>query len=299
MQGLLRVRAVIFDIDGVLLDARASYHAVAEEAARRSIAPLVGEAAARAVPFDRSTEVGQFKQAGRFNDDWEMTRGIALLLLLRARGCAPPLATFLAEAHGDGVSGLFAGRVLGEAEARALAPEPLARVCGALYGGRSRCLDLFGFEAPPEMPDRGYWEREELLVETALLERIMARFPVALYTGRNPGEAALALERTGLLVPPALRWVADGRPRKPDPAGLVWLCKMLLSKPIELPAKARPPAGAEALFVGDTADDEAAARAAQALGAPLIYAHIQAPGDTARVLSSLLESSESPSGEPT
>ena len=46
-----QVRAVIFDVDGVLLDARSSYHAVAEEAARRAIEPLVGSAAARAVPF--------------------------------------------------------------------------------------------------------------------------------------------------------------------------------------------------------------------------------------------------------
>ena len=37
-----RVRAVIFDVDGVLLDARASYHAVAEEAARRAVMEVTG-----------------------------------------------------------------------------------------------------------------------------------------------------------------------------------------------------------------------------------------------------------------
>src|SRR5262249_42604817 len=88
---LKEVRGVIFDVDGVLLDARPSYHAAAEEAARRAIAPLVGEAAARAVAFDRSREIPAFKAAGRFNDDWETARGVALLLLLRARGEAPPL----------------------------------------------------------------------------------------------------------------------------------------------------------------------------------------------------------------
>lgn len=275
---LQRVRAVIFDVDGVLLDARASYHAVAEEAAREAVAEIVGAQAAHAVPFDRATEIPLFKAAGRFNDDWEMSRGIALLLLLRARGAAPSLASFLAGAQGQGVAGLFAGQVLEARDEGALAQAALARRCGALYGGRSRCKDLFGFE-PPEAPEPGYWEREVLLAERALLERVAARFPIALYTGRNPGEAALALERTGLPVPPERRWVADGRPRKPDPAGLVWLCNLMLDGEQQ----------AEALFVGDTADDQAAASAAQASGAPLVYAHVESPGDTTRVLSRLLE----------
>jgi hypothetical protein len=42
------------------------------------------------------------------------------------------------------------------------------------------------------------------------------------------------------------------------------------------------------LFLGDTADDQAASRAAQDAGAPIIYAHIEEPGDTSRVLSRLL-----------
>src|SRR5205807_3972083 len=98
------VRGLILDVDGVLLDARASYHAVAEEAARRAIAPLVGEAKARAVPFDRQREVPAFKATGGFNDDWEMSRAIALLLYLRARHEAPDLARFLADARGRGVT---------------------------------------------------------------------------------------------------------------------------------------------------------------------------------------------------
>jgi len=40
--------------------------------------------------------------------------------------------------------------------------------------------------------------------------------------------------------------------------------------------------------VGDTADDLSASRAAQDRGAPLVYAHVEAPGDTSRVFSRLL-----------
>ncbi|MFL5371417.1 MAG: HAD family hydrolase, partial [Myxococcales bacterium] len=89
-------------------------------------------------------------------------------------------------------------------------------------------------------------------------------------------EAALALARCELHIPPELCWVADGRPRKPDPAGLEFLCRKLVGTP------------GEALFVGDTADDEEAARAARARGAPLVYAHVAAPGETTKVLERLL-----------
>jgi hypothetical protein len=42
------------------------------------------------------------------------------------------------------------------------------------------------------------------------------------------------------------------------------------------------------LFIGDTADDRTASHAAQDAGAPIIYAHVEAAGDTSRVLSRLL-----------
>lgn len=273
---LARVRGVILDVDGVLLDARPSYHAVAEEAARRALVPLLGEEQARAVPFDRRREVAAFKAAGGFNDDWEMSRAIALLLYLRARREAPVLEEFLARAGGRGVHGLQ------ETYAFPVPPDRIARICGALYGG-SMCRDLFGFEAAdavPDAPERGMWENEEVLPDPRLLAAVAARFPLALYTGRNPGEARLAQRLCQLKIPDDLAWVADGhRPRKPDPAGLLWLTHALLR---------RAPRESAVLFVGDTADDQAASRAAQDAGAPIVYAHIEAPGDTSRVLSRLL-----------
>jgi len=269
-----RVQAVIFDVDGVLLDARASYHAVAEEAARRAVSEVVGEPCTAS--FDRDREVPRFKAAGNFNDDWEMARGIALLLHLRQRGAAPDLQRFLDAAGGRGIRGLI------EALPSIAPMYPqgrISRYCGALYGGRSHCRELFGFEAQDALrdaPEDGLWQNEELLADPALLERVAAHFPVALYTGRNPGEAALALLRCELHVPQRLCWVADGRPRKPDPAGLLWLCNELV----------RP--GGEVLFIGDTADDRTAAEAARARGAPLVYAHVAGPDETTRALSRLL-----------
>lgn len=271
---LQAVRAVILDVDGVLLDARPSYHAVAEEAARRALAKLVGEAKARAVPFDRAREIPAFKAAGHFNDDWETARAIALLLFLRVRGDAPSLEDFLARSRGRGVAALFAAY-----PGIDLPQEPISRTCGALYGG-DKCRELFGFDARDALPDapaRGLWENEQVLPDPRLLEAVAAKFPLALYTGRNAGEARLAQTLCGLRIPDALCWIADGRPRKPDPAGLLWLCHELLEG-----------REGQVLFIGDTADDQAASRAAQDRGAPLVYAHVEAPGDTTRVLSRLL-----------
>lgn len=283
MDSLARVAGVIFDVDGVLLDARPSYHAAAEEAARRSIAEVVGEEQARSVPFDRATEVPRFKAAGGFNDDWEMSRAIALLLFLRARGEAPELAEFLASARGRGVDGLYQAH-----PHLLLDPGAVARTCGALYGG-SRCRELFGFEAReavPDAPEHGLWEKEVLLPDPAVLEQVARRFPLALFTGRNPGEARLALLRCALSIPEGRCWVADGRPRKPDPAGLLWLIHDLLARPSPGGPRGKKPA--QVLFVGDTADDAAAAKAAGDRGAPIVYAHVEGPGDTTGVLSRLL-----------
>jgi len=270
------VRGVILDVDGVLLDARPSYHAVAEEAARRAIAPLVGEDQARAASFDRDREIPAFKAAGGFNDDWEMSRAIALLLYLRTRREAPPLDRFLAQAEGRGAGALYARHPV------PIDQKTIARYCGALYGG-SMCRDLFGFEAKDmvaDAPERGMWENEEVLPDPRLLAAVAGRFSLALYTGRNPWETRLAQRLCKLKIPDDLCWVADGqRPRKPDPAGLLWLTHALLRG---------APRGSQVLFLGDTADDQAAAHSAQDAGAPIIYAHIGAPGDTTRVLSRLL-----------
>src|SRR5262249_23062692 len=151
MHTLARVRGLILDVDGVLLDARPSYHAVAEEAARR----VTG---LREVPFDRATEIPAFKAAGNFNDDWETSRAIALLLHLRAKGEAPPLAQFLAAAQGKGVRGLFE-------RWPAEIPQPrISRTCSELYGG-DKCRELFGFDAE----GRGMWENEQVLPDRSLL----------------------------------------------------------------------------------------------------------------------------------
>ena len=295
-ESMAGVRAVIFDIDGVLLDARPSYHAVAEEAARRAVAAALElePKAARDIEFDGADAIPRFKAAGNFNDDWEMSCAIALVLLLRVRlgRGAPSLAQLLAETRGQGLAGLQRARGaeatagLTQRGLEAIAPACIARACGALYGGRAHCRELFGFEAKDALedaPEEGLWIREEPLVGKDLLGQIAARFEVALFTGRNPGEAKLALARTGLSVPESLRWVADGRPRKPDPTGLRWLCGQLLKN------------GGLALFLGDTADDARAAAAAQDAGAQLIYAHVQpppAPGETERVLRQLLAATE-------
>src|SRR5205085_6948484 len=127
-------------------------------------------------------------------------RAIALVLLIRARhgDKAPSLSYLLATAAGRGVEGLFAAQehelaVLTAEQRDALALRSIATTCGALYGGKSHCKMLFGFDPPAWAPERGLWEREDLLADAALLREVDKRFALALFTGRNPGEAELAL----------------------------------------------------------------------------------------------------------
>src|SRR5207253_11336645 len=85
---------------------------------------------------------------------------------------------------------------------------------------------------------------------------------LARFAARHAGESRMAQPLCQLKLPEELCWVADGqRPRKPDPAGLLWLTHALLRG---------APRPARVLFLGATAGDQAASRAARDAGAPTI-----------------------------
>jgi HAD superfamily hydrolase (TIGR01548 family) len=66
----MNVDAVVLDIDGVLVDVENSYR----RAILESLDEVYGESIAKAA-------IQQFKDAGGFNDDWELTYAAALYLL--------------------------------------------------------------------------------------------------------------------------------------------------------------------------------------------------------------------------
>jgi HAD superfamily hydrolase (TIGR01548 family) len=238
--------AVVLDVDGVLVDVADSY--------RRAIVDSLDRCYGETIP---RPDVQQFKNAGGFNNDWELTYAAALYVLARREGADRSLSAFTDAVAGMG-GGLDAARtVVGEE----LTPAARERVFEAwdrdrlrdtfqqLYLGADLYRELEGGE--PTIDGGGYIHDEPVIATPETLSRLTDRYPVGVLTGRPAAEAAIALERVGLDVPDDHRFTMDDWPgSKPDPGALVSLAKTF-------------EAGTVA-YVGDTLDDVETARNATA-----------------------------------
>ncbi|HWC73077.1 MAG TPA: aminotransferase class I/II-fold pyridoxal phosphate-dependent enzyme [Gemmatimonadales bacterium] len=106
----------------------------------------------------------------------------------------------------------------------------------------------------------GMRERERSIVPRAVLERLSARLPLAIVTGRPPDEARWFLEREGIAGLFSAVVSMEDAPRKPDPAPV----RLAL---IRLGVR-------RAWMIGNTPDDVRAAR-----GASVMPLGVVAPGD--------------------
>ncbi|ERH08618.1 MAG: haloacid dehalogenase superfamily, subfamily IA hydrolase, TIGR01548 [halophilic archaeon J07HX64] len=231
----MNVDAVVLDIDGVLVDVSDSY--------RRAIVETVARVHGGTV--DREA-VQEFKEAGGFNNDWELTDAVALYVLAREEGMDRSVGSFTSaiEAAGGGLSG--ARTVVSEAltpAARELVltawdDERHRTVFQQLYLGGELYRDLEGEE--PRFDTPGYIHDERVIVDPetlAALER-----PLGVLTGRPAAETEIALDRVGLDLPEPNRFTMDNwAGGKPDPDALVTLADRLDADSLA--------------FVGDTLDD--------------------------------------------
>ncbi len=233
----MRADAVVLDVDGVLVDVADSY--------RRAVVESVERVYGREVPRG---DLQQFKNAGGFNNDWELTHAVALYVLASEAGLDLDVAAFTdaVAAVGGGLAG--ARSVVAEecspAECeRVLAAwdrERLRDVFQQLYLGRDLYRDLEGGE--PDLDADGFIHDEPVIAERATLDALRAGYDVGVLTGRPAAEADIALERVGLDVPDAHRFTMDDWDGgKPDPEALVRLAECFDSESV--------------VFVGDTLDD--------------------------------------------
>ena len=233
----LDVDAVVLDIDGVLVNVESSYRRAVIESLDR----VYGETI-------RREGVQAFKEAGGFNDDWDLTHAAALFLLARREGLDRDLQSFTdaVAASGGGVDGaqaVVADALDPDERERMLAawdPDRLTDTFQQLYLGSDRYRELEGGE--PALDEPGLIENETVLSDPATLAALTERYRVGIVTGRPAAEAAIALERVGLDVPEEHRFTMDSDlPGKPDPDMLIELAERL---------------GATRLvFAGDTLDD--------------------------------------------
>ncbi|MEM1116023.1 MAG: TIGR01548 family HAD-type hydrolase [Bacteroidota bacterium] len=184
------MKAVLLDMDGVLVDVRGSF--------RRAVAETVGQF----VGTEPSPEAIQAKKdAGGFNNDWVLSHH----LVEEAGG----------DASFEAVKTAFQQRYLGDDFDGLIATEPAA-------------------------------------IETATIEELADRYALALVTGRPEADAAWTLRRFGwdALIPVVIGMDQQAGREKPDPYGL------------ELALGCLGVDAAEAVYAGDTVDDQTAAVAA-------------------------------------
>ena len=237
----MQVDAVVLDIDGVLVDVADSY--------RRAIIESVDRVYGRTIDRDA---VQAFKDAGGFNNDWELTYAAALFVLANREGLHMEVDEFtdrIAEAGG----GLEAAKsVVGD-----LPSVPQARVRDqwdtdqlhetfqALYLGSDLYRELEDGEPPFEAD--GYINDEPVVLEPATVDDLRERFDVGVLTGRPSAEADIALDRVGLDVADEHRFTMDDwEEGKPHPRALVTLAERFDAERVA--------------FVGDTLDDVRTAR---------------------------------------
>jgi HAD superfamily phosphatase len=233
----MQVDAVVLDIDGVLVDVADSY--------RRAIVESIEQVYDETISRDA---IQKFKDAGGFNNDWELTYAAALYLLARRQGFDRDIESFtdLIEATGGGLDAAetVVVNAVGPAERERIYDtwdtDRLRDVFQQLYLGSDRYRDLEGGD--PDLDTEGFIHDEPVLADPETIDRLTAEFDVGVLTGRPADEADIALDRVGLDVPDEHRFTMDDWVSgKPDPYALTTLAERFDA--------------AAVAFVGDTLDD--------------------------------------------
>ncbi|MGM0604094.1 MAG: TIGR01548 family HAD-type hydrolase [Halobacteriota archaeon] len=234
----MQADTVVLDIDGVLVDVADSY--------RRAIVESIEEVYGETIPKDA---IQLFKDAGGFNNDWELTYAAALYVLATEEGATLSIETFTERiAHSATGGGLAAAETvvsdLEEIDVEAVYDRwdttRLREVFQALYLGTELYRELEG-ETPP-LDREGYIHREPVLLDAEIRAELVSSYAVGVVTGRPRAEAEIALDRVGLDVPPAHRFTMDDWAEgKPHPHALTTLADRFDAATI--------------VFVGDTLDD--------------------------------------------
>jgi len=233
----MEVDAVVLDVDGVLVDVEDSYRRAIVE----SIERVYGET------IDRD-QVQMFKNAGGFNNDWELTYAAALYRLAHERGLTDGLQSFTDKiALDEGGLGAAVSVVEETLDEETMTEvrnewnkERLRDVFQQLYLGEDLYRRLEDGEPDLDVTGFIYDERPHITAET--IEYLLAGYDLAILTGRPGPEAEIALERVGLELDDELVVTMDDWDGgKPEPDALIRLADRL---------------GVDSLlYIGDSLDD--------------------------------------------
>lgn len=249
------IDAVIFDMDGVLLDISGSIRVVN----CLSVPFYLREVLRWPAPDNllTSADIELFKNAGGFNDDWDLTYALVLHYLVKGHEhpddnpttlnvLPPSLRRYAAQIkeHGgwlraaeqicfEGLSRQDQDAIEGQYhKAR------IRQVFQELMGGE-HCERLYGF-APEYFHGPGWINKDHVLLDLA---KVPANRKLGVQTGRTIPEAEFGMEMIGLdaLIPAQHVVTKDDGFQKPNPDGLLALAERLKFS--------------HAVYIGDTMDD--------------------------------------------
>ena len=236
----MRFDAVIFDIDNVLVDTRASYTDSIRKTVQTYLETILKFKPSRK-PLLTHAEIERFKSLGGFNDDWDTCYGLLLYFL-----SLPVKTRSITELEKRKNIAGFSKSV----KTRPLGIKGLEKIAGSNKSvSLLRIADIF-----QRFYLGGFVWNEKLLIPKNFLKRMKrAGLKLGIVTGRNREEAMLALRRfqiDGLMDAITTIDETPKNRKKPDPYGLLKAAKILGEN-------------LRFLYVGDLPDDILAARAAK------------------------------------
>ncbi len=204
--------AILFDVDGVLLDVSQSFRAAICDTTQHYAVHHLGLKSNHPLLTPEETEF--FKFAGGFNDDCDLTNAAVMLIAAKmtqtdARDTqsihemAPTWRDFTTSIKRAGGGLVRAEGVILEMLtpgqrrdfARAINFKLVTRLFQEFYAGDDACHDLYGFN-PEYVHGEGYYQRETLLIDPDLLPK---NLKYGVVTGRSIPETRLALSHAKLL----------------------------------------------------------------------------------------------------
>jgi phosphoglycolate phosphatase-like HAD superfamily hydrolase len=241
---LKEVAALIFDVDGVLLDVHQSFWNVILIATKKYLELL----SIRSPFVPHKSHIKLLKMAGGFNNDWDATSALILISLSYAFDHPLNLREIGEEIYkrGGGLAKL-------EALLQEKIPNDFPKISSFLdkslverlfkeiYAGKDTPM-VYGFQPKFISPEQeGLYKNEIPLLKPEDIPPFIEK--IALFTGRTAGETLLALKMTGFssLIPPEYILTADDGLNKPDEEKLKELVNKLGTR--------------VAIYVGDALDD--------------------------------------------
>lgn len=238
LEGLGAIDALIFDMDGVVLDSRGSIDSAHPVAISFWASNYRGLTETEAM-ID-SADLGVFKFYSGFNDDWNIASAVALIYSVksewlgvksgsRLRQASPVFSEILEAASklGSGVEGVrlwLERNAPGDAYKQGVAKwdgDLVMKIFMEVISGPN-CQEMYGFKASHYLGE-GTILGDRLLAPRDLLTTLP--WKVAVYTGRTFGEAKVGLRIVGMQdwVDDALLFSVDEGMPKPDgrPLGIL------------------------------------------------------------------------------